>query len=39
MAAVANSVYHAIGKRINELPLSPGAIMDAIEGNGNTTST
>ena len=34
MAAVANSVYHAIGKRINELPLSPGAIMDAIEGNG-----
>ena len=38
MAAVANSVYHAIGKRINELPLSPGAIMDAIEGNGSTTS-
>ena len=34
MAAVANSVYHAIGKRINELPLSPGAIRDAIEGNG-----
>ena len=34
MAAVANSVYHAIGKRINELPLSPGALMDAIEGNG-----
>ena len=39
MAAVANSVYHAIGKRINELPLSPGAIMDAIEGNGSSTST
>jgi len=37
MAAVANSVYHAIGKRINELPLSPGAIMDAIEGNGSSS--
>ena len=36
MAAVANSVYHATGKRINELPLSPGAIRDAIEGNGSS---
>ena len=34
MAAVANSVYHAIGKRINQLPMTPGVIMDNIEGNG-----
>ena len=34
MAAVANSVYHAIGKRINQLPITPGVIMDTIGGNG-----
>ena len=34
MAAVANSVYHAIGKRINQLPMTPGVIMDTIGGNG-----
>ncbi|CUV01264.1 Xanthine dehydrogenase, molybdenum binding subunit [hydrothermal vent metagenome] len=34
MAAVANSIYHAIGKRINQLPMTPGVIMDTIRGNG-----
>jgi CO/xanthine dehydrogenase Mo-binding subunit len=31
MAAIANAVYHANGVRMNRLPMSPGAIMEALE--------
>jgi CO/xanthine dehydrogenase Mo-binding subunit len=34
LAAVANAVYHATGVRMNRLPLSPGAILQAMEANG-----
>jgi len=33
MAAVANAIYHATGVRMNKLPMSPGAIMDALGEN------
>ena len=29
-AAVANAIYHAIGVRMNRLPMKPSAIMEAI---------
>ena len=31
MAAIANAVYHATGVRMTELPMSPGAILEALE--------
>ena len=34
LAAVANAVSHAIGVRINRLPITPGAVLDAIESKG-----
>ena len=37
MAAVANAVYDAIGVRMEKLPMSPGAILEALwekEANG-----
>jgi CO/xanthine dehydrogenase Mo-binding subunit len=30
LAAVTNAVYHAIGIRLNRLPLSPGRILEAL---------
>ena len=30
MAAVANAIYHAIGVRMNKLPMSPDAILESI---------
>ena len=33
LAAVANAVYHAVGVRMNELPMSPAAIVKAIKDN------
>jgi xanthine dehydrogenase molybdenum-binding subunit len=29
-AAIANAVYHAIGKRINELPMTPDRVLEAM---------
>ena len=31
MAAIANAIYHATGKRMTRLPMSPGAILEALE--------
>ena len=30
LAAVANAVYHAIGARVRKLPISPGAVLEAL---------
>ena len=30
MAAVANAIYHAAGVRMNELPMSPAAVLEAL---------
>ena len=30
LAAVSNAIYHAVGVRVNELPMSPGAVLEAI---------
>ena len=30
LAAVANAIYHAIGVRINQLPMSPGRILETL---------
>ena len=31
LAAVANAVYHATGARVRKLPISPGAVLEAME--------
>jgi len=31
IAALANAVYHATGARMTKLPMTPGAIMEALE--------
>lgn len=33
MAAIANAISHAIGVRLNRLPMSPGRILEALEKN------
>ncbi len=33
-AALANAIYHAAGVRMNQLPMNPGAILEARWGNG-----
>ncbi len=30
MAALSNAIYHAIGVRLNRLPMSPGRILEAL---------
>ena len=30
MAAISNAIYHAIGVRMNQLPMSPGRILEAL---------
>jgi CO/xanthine dehydrogenase Mo-binding subunit len=30
LAAVANAIYHAVGVRMHRLPMSPGAILEAL---------
>ena len=30
MAAIANAIYHAVGVRMNELPMSPAAVLEAL---------
>ncbi len=34
LAAIANAVYHAIGVRMNRLPMSPGAVLEALREKG-----
>jgi CO/xanthine dehydrogenase Mo-binding subunit len=31
LAAVANAVYHATGARVRKLPITPGAVLEAME--------
>jgi xanthine dehydrogenase molybdenum-binding subunit len=31
LAALSNAIYHAIGVRLTRLPMSPGAILEALE--------
>ena len=33
MATMANAIYDAIGVRMSQLPMSPGAILNAIQSN------
>jgi len=33
MAAIANAIYRAVGVRLRKLPMSPGAVLDALEEN------
>ena len=37
LAAVANAVYDAIGIRMNTLPMSPGAILEALKAKNTAT--
>ena len=30
MAALANAIYHALGVRMNQLPMNPGRILEAM---------
>jgi hypothetical protein len=30
MAAIANAIYHAIGVRLDRLPMSPGRVLEAL---------
>ena len=30
MAAIANAIYHAVGVRMTELPMSPGAVLESL---------
>ena len=34
MAAVANAIGRAIGKRVTELPMSPGVVLDSLANGG-----
>jgi CO/xanthine dehydrogenase Mo-binding subunit len=34
MAAISNAIYAAIGIRLNNLPMSPGRVLEAIWANG-----
>jgi CO/xanthine dehydrogenase Mo-binding subunit len=34
MAAISNAIYDAIGIRLNNLPMSPGRVLEAIWANG-----
>jgi len=37
LAAISNAVYHAIGVRMNDLPMSPGRVLAALwEKNGDS---
>jgi hypothetical protein len=31
LAALANAIYHAVGVRMDQLPMSPGAIWEALK--------
>ena len=36
LAAIANAIYHAIGVRMTRLPMSPGAILEALQAKKTT---
>ncbi len=38
MAAISNAIYHAIGVRMNQLPMSPGRVLEALWANGGAKS-
>ena len=38
MAAISNAIYHAIGVRMNSLPMNPGKVLEALwQENGNAS--
>ena len=39
MAAIANAIYHAIGVRMTQLPMSPGRVLEALWANGGAKSS
>jgi CO/xanthine dehydrogenase Mo-binding subunit len=39
MAAIANAIYHAIGVRLTQLPMSPGRVLEALWVNGGAKSS
>lgn len=36
MAAISNAIYQAIGIRLNQLPMAPGRVLEALWANGNS---
>jgi CO/xanthine dehydrogenase Mo-binding subunit len=34
MAAIANAIHDAVGVRMDQLPMSPGAVLEALWANG-----
>ena len=34
LAAMANAIYHAVGVRMDRLPMSPGAVLEALNADG-----
>jgi CO/xanthine dehydrogenase Mo-binding subunit len=34
MAAIANAIHNAVGVRMEQLPMSPGAVLEALWANG-----
>jgi CO/xanthine dehydrogenase Mo-binding subunit len=38
MAAISNAIYRAIGVRMNQLPMSPGRVLEALWANGGARS-
>jgi xanthine dehydrogenase molybdenum-binding subunit len=34
LAAMANAIYHAVGARLDHLPMSPGAVLEALNADG-----
>jgi CO/xanthine dehydrogenase Mo-binding subunit len=37
LAALANAIYDAVGVRMTQLPMSPGAILEALKANNTDT--
>jgi CO/xanthine dehydrogenase Mo-binding subunit len=37
LAAMANAIYNAVGVRMTRLPMSPGAILEALQAKKSTT--
>ena len=35
LAAMSNAIYHAVGVRLTKLPMSPGAILEALDDKKN----
>ena len=39
LAAIANAIYQAVGVRMDRLPMSPGAILEALQRKQASTQT